>query len=140
MGNLKSELTYLPEVSYALYQNYVPIVRELLLTNEGNTALENLGLSLSIDSFGRSPYQQKIALLGAHETLHFTDDLHTLSIDPAAILQRTERVDTVLRLTIQDVTGTTLYSELFPIALLPFDYALQIDTLPEMLAAFVTPN
>ena len=140
MGNLKCELTYLPEVSYALYQNYVPIVRELLLTNEGNTALENLELSLSIDSFGRSPYQQKIALLGAHETLHFTDDLHTLSIDPTAILQRTERVDTVLRLTIQDVTGTTLYSELFPIALLPFDYALQIDTLPEMLAAFVTPN
>lgn len=140
MGNLKCELTYLPEVSYALYQNYVPIVRELLLINESNTTLENLELSLSIDSFGRSPYQQKIALLGAHETLHFTDDLHTLSIDPAAILQRTERVDTVLRLTIQDVTGTTLYSELFPIALLPFDYAFQIDTLPEMLAAFVTPN
>ena len=42
MGNLKCELTYLPEVSYALYQNYVPIARELLLTNEGDTALENL--------------------------------------------------------------------------------------------------
>jgi len=140
MGNLKCELTYLPEVSYALYQNYVPIARELLLTNEGDTALENLELSLSIDPFGCSPYQQKIALLGAQQTLSITDNLHTLSIDPTTILQRTERVDTVLRLTIQDATGTTLYSELFPIALLPFDYALQIDTLPEMLAAFVTPN
>lgn len=140
MGNLKCQLTYLEEVSYALYQNYVPIARELVLTNESDSPIQNLLLSLSIDSVGRSVYQKSIPQLKPHEALQFADDLHTLSLDPAALIQRTERVDSALRLTITDSTGTVVHSEIFPIALLPFDYYPLNPQLPEMLAAFVTPN
>ncbi len=140
MENLKCQLTYQTELCYAVYQDNVPIVSEVVLTNESNTPLENLQITLSIDNIGSSIFQKLVDHIAAHESLHIVEYLHTLSIEQNALKQCTERMDTALRLTISDATGATIHSELYPIALLPYDYYLPNANKPERLAALVTPE
>ena len=46
---LKIKLDYSPVVNLAMQQNHVPVVRDVIITNNGDVALTDLDVSLSFD-------------------------------------------------------------------------------------------
>ena len=61
--------TYSKVVNFAMQQNYVPVIRKLTLKNPGETALEDLTVSVEVTPAFAAAWQEKIAQIPAGETV-----------------------------------------------------------------------
>lgn len=130
-------LDYDKTVNYAMQQNDVPIIKALGIINHTESPLQDLKLHISTEPAFALKSELNVASIGPGETFNFgTIDL-PLSHDYLATLP--ERVAGSLH--VQIFQGQELVSRATErISVLAFDEWNGLQSIPEILAAFVTPN
>ncbi len=137
MSELQLVLEYCGIVNYAMQQNHVPIIRKLWITNTGSNELRNVRVVIRTEpEFAHEWSTTLDVLLPDHTT-----DVGTvpLRLSPAFLAQLTERMAGSLELTIHHEEAQLL-QHIVPMDVLAFDEWSGTVELPEMIAAFVTPN
>lgn len=134
---LKIDFVYCPAVNFAMQQNHVPVVRRLLLRNESLEPIEGVKVVVSMSpelSKGAEQLIESIPQGGMIEA-----DRILLSLSAQYLAELTEKVSGEISISVfqQDVQ---IAEGKYPIDLLPFNQWAGVGILPEMLAAFVTPN
>lgn len=128
---------YIPAVSYALYQNHVPVIRQLSVKNNSDKEWPSLIIHIIPSDDFAEPLQ-----INADQVLPgevFKPEIIQLKLKPAFINSLTEKMISSLRLVIH--TGEEeIHSREYEIDLLAYDQWLGSAILPEMLSAFVMPN
>ncbi len=124
-------------VTYAFQQNAIPLVREIRLLNPGPTGHRDLCLTIRTEPAFTLPLEIPIHILagGAEFRLAPVD----LKLSPDFLVKTRERVAALLHV---EVTGfdTCLAHHAQPIAILAANEWSGLESLPEILAAFVVPN
>jgi hypothetical protein len=126
-----------PKINLALYQNAIPVLRDLKIVNEADAPLEQLELSIaSTPAFLRAK-TWRIERVGAGATFHLTD--LDVDLDGALLagLQEAERAS--ITLTLRDPNSEIAQTESDVRLLAPNEWG-GAGSLPEILAAFVRPN
>ncbi|MDA8325483.1 MAG: DUF3320 domain-containing protein [Nitrospiraceae bacterium] len=135
--NILIHLDYDKTVNYAMQQNDVPIIKALRIVNHTESPLRDLKLQISTEPSFALRSELNVASIGLGETFNFgTIDL-PLSHDYLATLP--ERVAGSLHVEIfqgEDQISRTTER----ISVLAFDEWNGLQSIPEILAAFVIPN
>lgn len=135
------EAAFAARVNLADYQNAVPVLRELSVTNDTATSASGLVLSLETVPAVLQPRVWRLDALAAQQQYRLTD--LAVSLDGAVLARLTEaepaRVTLVLR------RGGSADDEVLacweqPIELLPRHHWAGLSATPDMVAAFVQPN
>lgn len=136
-GKLQIDGVFSPVVNFAMQQNYVPVIRKLTLKNKSEEALENLKISVVASPDFAAEWQREIAGIPAGETA----DLGAvpLTLFPEYLYARTERVTGMLRITVS-CGEEQLGEEVLPLEILAYDQWSGTQVMPEIVAAFITPN
>lgn len=138
-AQLTVELQYNAAVNGAMQQNHVPAVRALHITNNTGLPLAGLVVTLHNNLNIWPKWQVNIDQLDAGASWH-TQDL-PLSLNWEVWSTLTESQQGSISLTIQQLPNQNIIFESeYPLSLLPLDHWQGINVLPELLAAFVTPN
>ncbi|MEM7682833.1 MAG: DUF4011 domain-containing protein [Planctomycetota bacterium] len=123
--------------SYALLQSGAPILETVRIEHQGQRAFQ--GLKLRVHLAGEAPCAEaQLGRLEPGQHVELTD--LRVEPDPRALARRTEREKSQLVLEVRDPAGIPLAEQRLPIDLLPADHWPGVNVLPEVLAAFVTPN
>lgn len=125
------------KTGFASHQNAVPLVRELSLCNDSDSAFQDLVLTLSTDPSFIETRSWHLDRLNAGDRISVTDRDVTLNAGYLAGLTESLMADVVLRLS----QGETLLAEhRLPIELLARTEWGGLSAMPELLAAFCMPN
>lgn len=136
-SKISVDFQYLPKLNYAMHQNGVKLVRKFVITNNSDSDLHSIDVAISdAGEFVKEAVFQIVDLPKGK-----TFDLSTIALElnPNAIVQLTERIDTSLTIAIS-AGGESLYKQDFPVSVLAFNEWSGIAVCPSLLAAFVTPN
>lgn len=136
-SNLTAELTYTSVVNYAIQQNKIPIVRNLIIENSSENNLENLSLTISSEPNFTNKCDHRLDLIPKNQSLEL--NFPDLKLIPKILSDLTEKLIGHLILTISSEERILLEKK-YPIEVLTFDQWNGIGYLPEMLASFCTPN
>ncbi len=124
-------------INYAFQQNAIPLVREVRLLNSGQAEHRTLCLTIRTEPPFTLPLEIRIPALagGAEFRLAPVD----LKLSPDFLAETRERVAALLHV---EVTGfdTCLAHHAQPVAILAANEWSGLESLPEILAAFVVPN
>ena len=128
------------KLNLASYQNAVPVLRELIISNTGNTPLKALTLCIQSEPPFFKPGKWTIDLIEPGQ--NYSIDHRDLPLDGALFSRLTEAEFASVKLTLTagnapDLPLTHLQS---PIELLPRNHWTGISIQPEMISAFVQPN
>lgn len=126
-----------PRVNYAMQQNDVPVLRRLQIENTGDSPIRELRLQISAEPAFIRTWTHVVSLLGAGE-MHSLEEPELL-LSPEFLMASTERTRGLLHVEAfvgdQRLAHTTESLEL-----LAWDEWGGVQSLPELLAAFVMPN
>ena len=130
-------LIYTPAINYAFQQNHVPIIRELTLNNTSETEWKNIKVEIIAEPDFVQGWKTEIESIVAGES-------HQISAIPIRVSTKflaelTEKINGSLMLSIH-IDNELVYQQTYPIEVLPFDQWPGVSILPEIMAAFVTPN
>jgi hypothetical protein len=128
---------YTPAINYAFQQNHVPTIRELTITNHSENDWKDISLTISSEPDFAEVWNAELAFLGSAQSQQFTNI--PLSVSTKFLAELTEKITGKLSLTIQ-VGDEITFQQTYPIDVLPFDQWPGVSILPEIMAAFVTPN
>lgn len=129
--------TITAEIGFASHQNSVPVVRELEVVNEGETALENLVLELSSDPPFLETKSWRIGALREGSTLHITD--RDVKLHAGFLADLTESVTGEVKLRLMN-GDEVLASSSHPVEILAWNQWGGCGSMPELLPAFCMPN
>jgi very-short-patch-repair endonuclease len=124
-------------VNFAVQQNHVPLVKRLRITNTGTIDLEQLSVVITSEPEFASKWETVITILPAGKTVDI--GVVDLLLSPSFLATLTERLVGLLRLSVFH-NGIQIYSAQSNIDVFAYDEWNGIQTLPEIIAAFVTPN
>ncbi|CAN5752091.1 DUF3320 domain-containing protein [soil metagenome] len=134
---IEVDLTYSPIINFAMQQNHVPVIRKLTIKNIGTIDLTNISIQIIPEPAFAIAWNKKIDLLPKDEMM----DLGAIDIKSITkyLAELTERIAGSFTLTIQS-GDDILFEEVYSIDILAYEQWNGISILPEMLAAFITPN
>ncbi len=140
--SISAKVDLLNTLDLAMQQNYIPLIKSIVIMNRSEQTVEGLHIKITAEpEFMRDfsadiekalPYQP--VELSPVKLLISPDYLFSLSETMAAILRVELTADT------PDGGETLLWSEDKPVDLMPYNHWLGTRILPEITAAFVTPN
>lgn len=135
---LEVELELDPTVNLAMQQNDVPVIKALRLRNTSDRRLDDLLVHITSEPEFAEPYEMRIAALApdSDHTLSPVD----LSLSPSYLINLTERVAGRIHVEVLAGERKSLAKVTKDIAVLAYDEWSGLQSLPEILAAFVTPN
>ncbi len=135
-GEISVSLSVVPVINYVLYRNGVKAVQGITITNNSQTDLSDVKLTIETNPAFATAESFDISFIPAGKSYEIKSvDLH-LDIDYLASM--TERVDGEVKAVLHsDVELATTYEK---IGVLAFDQWSGSANHPELLAAFVTPN
>jgi very-short-patch-repair endonuclease len=124
-------------VNYAAQQNHVPVIKRLRLTNDGPVDLPGVIVSVAADPHFAALWSIPITLLPAGQPV----DLGAvdMSLEPAYLAGLNERVTGALTAAVSQA-GQVIGAARYPVDVLAFDEWSGGAALPDLIAAFVTPN
>lgn len=138
MGNsLTISANITQKINYAFVQNYMPVVRNVLLTNNTDQTLDDLVLKISFEPEFAKPYEQRIASLDPNRTAEVSPVVLTISAQ--YLYAVTEKTVATVTISVEK-NGDTLDSASGSIELLPANQWMGVNYVPEMLCAYVMPN
>jgi hypothetical protein len=131
------EVEYTPIINFAMQQNHVPVVRNLLIANNTETDWRNVKLDIAFEPEFALPWSTRIESLaiGSKVELGAIDIMLSTKFHS----EITERISGSIKLTLSSDEGTH-FEQAYKIDILAYDEWGGMNVLPEMLAAFVTPN
>ena len=124
-------------INFAMQQNYVPVIRELVVTNQTDEKLEDLDLHIAFDPDFAKEYSYHIDVLSPQSSIE---------ISPVKIQTHSEFLFSLTERMVGAITVTIcqgddkLYEFEDHIELLAFDQWSGLLFMPEVIAAFITPN
>ena len=126
-----------PRINFAMQQNDVPVVKSIVIENDGSEPLKNLRLLITPEPAFAKPWERWLDLIAAGGTYRI--DAIDVQLSPGYLAEIAERVRGLLRFELfQD--GACLVDLATPVELLACDEWSGLSSLPEILAAFVMPN
>ena len=134
---LDVELTFLPFFNLAFQQNSIPVVQELKLTNRSDRPLAGLVCTFTSSPEMILPKTIHAEEIAPGETLAMHDTGIELNFD--FLMSLSEAVRGKLELEIYR-NGQTLYRQGCDVTAFAADQWTGLKVMPELLAAFVTPN
>lgn len=126
-----------PVVNYALQQNDVPIIKQLRITNAGQFELRELHVRIDVEPDFATPWEGRLTSLAPGESHAFGQIRLTLS--PKFLAELTERLAGTFRISV-NAGAEQIHAESSRIDVLAYDEWGGLRSLPEAIAAFVTPN
>ena len=123
-------------INLAMQQNHVPVIRQLLLHNTGDTTLADLTVSVTSDPMFAVEWTTHVAVLAPGQTMELPVDL---KLSASYLFSLTERVCGTLRVAVRQ-DETVLAQTTQDVTVLAHDEWSGAALIPEMVAAFVTPN
>ena len=127
-------------INFAMQQNYVPVIRNLIVTNEGACNLGSLRLRITCEPAFAKPYECLVSPLKVGEATEITPV--NLMVSPEYLMSLTERMLAILHIEVRENNEemTLLFTKDVNLQLLAYDEWSGLFIMPEMVAAFVTPN
>lgn len=124
-------------MNLAMQQNYVPLVRNILIKNNSDEEIKNVILKISFEPEFAKEYTHTVDVLPAHTEVEVSPVKIVLSTE--FLFSLTERM--VAQLSVELWCDDELISsDSTNIDLLAFDQWTGCFLMPELIAAFVTPN
>jgi len=124
-------------VNYAMQQNFVPVVRKLVLRNDSERDLQQVTVRLKAEPAFASVWSRTADVVPAGRTLDM-GPVH-LELNGTFLAELTERLAGQLKLEVSQAEEI-IYEESAPLAVLAYDQWGGLVAMPEMAAAFITPN
>ncbi len=124
-------------INFAMQQNYVPLIRSLVITNLTQEELSGLKLIITSEPDFTKPYEMNIDTILPEGAIEITP-VH-LAVKPDYIIALNERMLANLHVVIRK-GEEILYERDYSTILLAYDEWSGLNSMPEMIAAFVTPN
>lgn len=124
-------------INFAMQQNYVPVIRNLIVGNNSDITMENIDLKISFEPEFAGEFLYHIENIPANGSVE---------ISPVRITTNTEFLFSLTEKMVGNITiellqgGERIYSHTDQIELLAYDQWSGLSVMPEMIAAFVTPN
>lgn len=124
--------------SYAMQQNFVPVVRRLVVHNRSERELKQAVVALEAEPAFAPMWIKRVDAIPAGGSA----DLGPISLQLAGayLAGLTERLTGTLTLTVTAEDGALLYREASPLTVLAHDQWAGLSSMPEMIAAFIMPN
>ncbi len=124
-------------INFAMQQNDVPVVKEIRIENTLDSPLREIRLIITPEPAFADALEIRIDMVAPESTYNL--DAVDLKLSPIFLSELTERIRGQIRFEL--FSGDELCTtELLPVELLARDEWGGLNSLPEMLAAFVTPN
>lgn len=124
-------------INFAMQQNYVPIIRNLILRNNSEKDLSKLRLKISFNPEFAKTYEMTIEKLIVGDSIEITPIKILLS--PDYLLSLTEKLVANIHIEIFE-DDESIYSYDNDVELLAYDEWTGLLLMPEIVSAFVTPN
>ena len=126
-----------PFLNISLYLNNIPLIRELTMENTGSQLLENLQLRIAANIPCIENFTYDITGIPAGKDIKIPLEQLKVNRDFLSRLSETEKA--VITITVWQ-NETKLAAEDMTIAVHPLEYFGGFQVLPELIAAYVTPN
>lgn len=133
----KVDFAYTPVINFALQQNHVPVIRELVIINHSAEDWQQVTITLTTEPVFAAVWTHTTEVIKKGGSCSFKNI--PLQLSAGFLVELTERIAGKLLLTV-NAGDQLLYTAYYAIDLLPFDQWSGVAVLPEMLAAFITPN
>jgi len=124
-------------VSFAMQQNHVPVVRQLIVKNLSDTEVKNLKIVIATDPGIVDEWTAEIDSI-MPEREHIISGID-LRLSASRLFELTERINGFLTVIVSD-SSEILAQEKRDLSFLSYDEWSGSNTFPEFLAAFITPN
>ncbi len=134
--SIEVDLELRSPASYASYHNHIPVVSELTVWNRSDRPESDVKITISGTSLTQD-FVLRIDGLGPYESRALDPVDLPLSHDYLASLNEAETQDLIVTASVQ---GRDVYYDSYALELLSYDQWGGIHVLPELLAAFCTPN
>ncbi|MEH2545593.1 hypothetical protein V1283_002238 [Bradyrhizobium sp. AZCC 2262] len=136
-GTVRIACTTADNVNVAFYQNAVPIIRDLAVENASGSDLTGISVHLTSEPPFLTPGVWRIDRI-ADQAVHHIRSLD-LKLDPAFLagINASRRGELRIRV---EATGTVVADQAVEINLLPPSHWGGVNSVPELLAAFVRPT
>ena len=136
-SSLQVNLTYSPIINFAMQQNHVPAIRKLTIKNISENEIKNIQVQIIPEPDFAVVWNMKIDSIQKDEFLDIgAIDIKTIT---KYLAELTERIAGNFTLIIK-AENDILFQEVYPIDILAYEQWNGVGILPEMLAAFITPN
>lgn len=136
-NRLHVQMQLTPFVSFALQQNYVPVLRSLTLRNLTDAPMQQLTLKITAEPAFASPFETSLEQLLPDMPVEIAPV--KLAASPEYLYSLTEKMSALLHLEVLE-GEECIHRQDVPLDLLAPDQWLGTQHLPEMTAAYVTPN
>lgn len=137
LDKVKVQFGYLPLINFAIQQNSAPVIHQLSIENITSAPLKDIQVQITAEPAFGNTVPTVIEQIPANSTVSLQSPSLTLSAN--YLTQLTERLSGNLKVEI--TSGETLiFTRTYPIDILAYDQWGGLNVLPEMLAAFITPN
>ena len=137
LDKVKVQCDYLPLINFAMQQNGASIIHQISIENTTHAPLKDVQVQITTEpAFGNS-VPTVIEAIPANDRVCLQTFNLTLSTN--YFTQLTERLSGSLKVEITSETKA-IFSQTYPIDILAYDQWGGLNVLPEMLAAFITPN
>ena len=124
-------------INFAMQQNYVPIVRNIIINNESEEKLENLRLKITFEPDFAREFTYEIGAIEAGKSME---------IAPVRIILSTEFLFSLTEKTVGNIfievlqNEDKIYEAQHELEILTYDQWTGSMIMPEFIAAFITPN
>jgi hypothetical protein len=133
----KLHFDYVRKINFACHQNAYPVIRDLRIENPGECAYQDLTLTLTAIPAFLKTRTWHVDRLDARSTLALVH--RDLELDNGYLLQLSESLQGTLQFTLRQGEAQLLEAT-YPVDILSLNEWGGSDYMPELLAAFVTPN
>ncbi len=124
-------------VNYAMQQNDIPLIRSLRFTNSSPDPLRDVVATVTATSAACKPLELRLPALESGGTIRVSPV--DLRLEPAALANQVERELGELRVEVRQ-GDEVIANHTQPLEVLAFNQWTGMGALPELLAAFITPN
>ena len=123
--------------SFAMQQNYIPLIRSIRLVNDGESSVEGVTVRASFDPAFAKPFESEVQLVEGLRTTEISPVKLTLS--PELLFALTEKTAGNIRISAEK-DGETLAETDIPVEILAYDEWSGASVMPELISAFCAPN
>ena len=137
LDKVKVQCDYLPLINFAIQQNGASVIHQLSIENTTPAPLKDIQVQITTEPTFGNAVPIAVEQIPANSSICLSSFNLTLSAN--YFTQLTERLSGNLKIEITS-EAVSVFSQTYPIDILAYDQWGGINVLPEMLAAFITPN
>lgn len=137
LDKVKVQCDYLPLINFAIQQNGASIIHQLSIENTTSAPLKDIQVVITTEPTFGNAAPMAVEQIPANGSIRLSSFNLTLSAN--YFTQLTERLSGNLKIEIT-AEAEPIFCQTYPIDILAYDQWGGLNVLPEMLAAFITPN